>query len=230
MPLRRLILFQLVYWFAAAFLLFLYGLQYGHWQVAVLRHLYFPVLAFPYVWAAFSSAVAAVATALILNPVTFALAESGWLHRPVRIIGTDTLYFALFYYVWSLIFLRLDQSESVPHVEVGGFIDNLTVGAGEELRSLHLADVECLLAEGDYVELATAEKGYLKKASLTGMLARLDPAHFARVHRSAAVNRDKVTAVVPQGRGAYEITLVSGRKVTSSRAYKDVVAELLPPA
>lgn len=250
MPLRRFLLFQLAYWCAAAFLLFLYGLQYGHWQVAVLRHLYFPILAFaisfalaaayrthwfraqavPMVWAALASAFAALATSLILNPVTFALAESGWLHRPVRILGTDTLYFALFYFVWSLIFLRLDKDEGRGAAPEGGYLASLTVGTGSDLRTLHMRDVECLRAEGDYVELMTAEKGHLKKASLTGLLAQLDPAAFVRVHRSIAVNAAKVSGVAAQGRGAFEITLASGQKVTSSRAYKDVVAGLLPPA
>jgi hypothetical protein len=250
MPLGRLLLFQAAYWLAAAFLLFLYGLQYGHWQVAVLRHLYFPVLAFamsfamaatyrtdwfraqdlPFLWAGVVSALAALATALVLNPVTFALAESGWLHRPVRILGTDTLYFALFYFVWSLIFMRLDHGARAHKAAAGNYPEKLKVGAGDDLRVLHLADVECLRAERDYVELVTAEKGYLKKASLSGLLEQIDPARFVRVHRSVAVNRAKVTCVAALGRGTFEITLASGRKVASSRAYREVVSGLLPTA
>ena len=53
------------------------------------------------------------------------------------------------------------------------------------------------------------------------METKLDPAHFARAHRSAIVNLDRVRTLQPMAAGEYVITLSSGDKVALSRGCRD---------
>lgn len=167
MSFRKLLVFQIAFWICAAGLLFLYGLFYGHWHVALIRNLYFPVLAFllsfgfvavlrreavhelgrwRYAVAAALCGTGALLTALVLNPITFGLLGSALVSRPVPILSIDTLYFALFYGLWSLLFLQMEERRETA-VEASS-LSALTVGQGADLRRLDVADLECLLAEG----------------------------------------------------------------------------------
>ena len=51
--------------------------------------------------------------------------------------------------------------------------------------------------------------------------AKLDPARFARAHRSAIVNLSRVTSLDPLGAGESIITLMTGARLTLSRGYRD---------
>jgi two-component system, LytTR family, response regulator len=51
--------------------------------------------------------------------------------------------------------------------------------------------------------------------------AKLDPARFARAHRSAIVNLSRVTSLDPLTAGENVITLTTGTRLTLSRSYRD---------
>lgn len=243
---KPVLIFQLTFWVVAAVLLFLYGLSYGHWEVALIRNLYLPVIglllssaAVPlyrhshldwdyksFVIVALVCSVAALITALVVNPITFALLGEEITAIPRADFLTDMLYFVLFYLVWSLLYLyRFGQAREK---EVGGF--EVTVENLGEIRKLALQDLECVRASDDYIELVTATQSYLKKETLSNFEDQLPPDIFVRVHRGAIVNREHIEAVKPLQRGTHEITLRSGLKIKSSRSYKDSIATLLPSA
>jgi two-component system LytT family response regulator len=46
--------------------------------------------------------------------------------------------------------------------------------------------------------------------------ARLNPRHFARVHRSAIVNLDRVREIVHDSRGDHVVVLTTGARVKTS--------------
>src|SRR3712207_5452405 len=46
------------------------------------------------------------------------------------------------------------------------------------------ADVDWVEAEGDYVRIHAAGRGHLLRETMSAMADRLDPTHFARIHRS----------------------------------------------
>jgi two-component system LytT family response regulator len=55
----------------------------------------------------------------------------------------------------------------------------------------------------------------------------LDPARFARVHRSAIVNLASVRAIHPWFRGEYLAVLASGAKVRIGATHRDAVFRIL---
>jgi two-component system, LytTR family, response regulator len=89
------------------------------------------------------------------------------------------------------------------------------------LCRLALADVECVEAADNYVELHTAGHSYLDRSTLAGFLAHPVAAAFVRVHRRFAIQPAHIREIVPLARGDAEILLKSGRRVRLSRRYRD---------
>lgn len=54
--------------------------------------------------------------------------------------------------------------------------------------------------------------------ALDALEARLDPAHFVRVHRGALVRWSAIREMVPWFSGRYKLVLDGGHEVTASRA------------
>lgn len=72
-------------------------------------------------------------------------------------------------------------------------------------------------AEDNYVRIH-ADRAYLHRETLSGLVARLDPAHFLRVHRSHAINVDRVRELQPLMHGEYRIVMSDGSALTSARS------------
>lgn len=123
----------------------------------------------------------------------------------------------------------------------GGSINHARVGAGPEggyakrvvVRDAHgmyfvaVADVDRLEAEGNYVAVVAEGRRHLVREALNVLASRLDPAEFVRVHRSHVVRIDRIRRLEPCGHGEYELALVDGTRLTSSRSYRDEVRRLL---
>ena len=59
------------------------------------------------------------------------------------------------------------------------------------------ADIEWLQASGNYVNLRVRGHDYPLRSTIAGIGERLDPARFARIHRSYIVNLDQVASIEP---------------------------------
>ena len=105
----------------------------------------------------------------------------------------------------------------------------LTIRTSGRTVFLARGDVECILAERDYVHVFAAATEYLVRESLSCILARLDD-RFVRVHRSAAVNLDKVRDVLPLRSGDARLTLSTGRQITLSRTHRHIFDEAISTA
>jgi two-component system LytT family response regulator len=65
------------------------------------------------------------------------------------------------------------------------------------------------------------------RESIKALEAKLDPAQFARAHRSAIVNLDRVREVQFLFRGEHVVILHDGTKLKLSRGHRAAVARLL---
>lgn len=118
-----------------------------------------------------------------------------------------------------------DEESGAP--SANHFAEALWVSRGRETARVAIEAIEWIEAEGDYVRLHALNGGGLLRGTLTGLEARLDPAVFARVHRSAICRRSAIVAMLRKPSGAIAVRLDSGAEVPVGRSYRDSVAELL---
>lgn len=101
----------------------------------------------------------------------------------------------------------------------GGYISRLTVRADDRVRLVPVREVDWFEGAGNYVRLHVGAQALRVRLSLTGLLARLDPAQFVRVHRSTIVNVERIREVQPWFGGDYLVILHGGQQLRVSRTY-----------
>jgi two-component system LytT family response regulator len=110
-------------------------------------------------------------------------------------------------------------------VPLEGYLDRIMVRERDRIRFVPTGEIDWLESEGNYVRLHTPAGTHLIRASLTGLLERLDPRHFVRIHRSTIVNVDRVKEMQPWVGGDYIVVLNDGRKLRVSRSYRHELLE-----
>ena len=79
-------------------------------------------------------------------------------------------------------------------------------------------DLDWVEAADYYVKLHVGTVVHLLRETMTDMEARLDPARFIRVHRSAIVNLDRVKEIQPYFHDEHVVILPDGTRVRLSRS------------
>jgi two-component system LytT family response regulator len=103
------------------------------------------------------------------------------------------------------------------------YAERLMVKAEGRIRFVPLAEVEWIEAADNYVRLHARGERHLVRETVRSLEHRLDPAKFARIHRSAIVNLARIRELQPTFNGEYAVLLDSGAKLTLSRSYRDAL-------
>ena len=98
--------------------------------------------------------------------------------------------------------------------------DRIWVRHGEARQPVRIDDIVHVTAEGNYVRLHTPEGNFVLRERMVGMMERLDPARFRRIHRSHIVNVDHVKKLLPWFGGDSLVMMSDGSRLTLSRSYK----------
>ena len=101
--------------------------------------------------------------------------------------------------------------------------DRLVVKRRGAFSLVPVEEIHWLEAAGNYVRIHVGDESFLHRTTLAELEERLPGARFARVHRSAIVNLDRIERVVPNDSGDFEVHLVTGDVVKLSRSYRDRV-------
>ncbi len=104
------------------------------------------------------------------------------------------------------------------------FLTRIPVRSVNRIVIVPVANVIRLEAEDNYVRI-WADRPYLHKQTLSGLMQTLDPAEFLRVHRSHAVNIRLVRELRPLLHGEYVIGLADGTELTSGRSYRSRIQD-----
>ena len=86
-------------------------------------------------------------------------------------------------------------------------------------------DIDWVEAYGNYVRLHVGKGVHLIRETLGNIERQLDPARFARVHRSSIVNLDRVARMDLWGAGDYVVLLKDGTKLKLSRWYRSRIEQ-----
>ena len=101
------------------------------------------------------------------------------------------------------------------------YLDRLVVRSGGRVLFLRAAEIDWIESAGNYVRLHTGAEEYLYRETLSHLESTLDPARFARIHRSTIVNVECVKELHPLFRGDYAVVLRDGHQLTLAKAYRD---------
>ncbi len=109
----------------------------------------------------------------------------------------------------------------------GASSDFLLIRSGPRVYPLKLDAVGWIEAAGNYVNLHAEDgKTYLLREALSAFERTLPEGRFARIHRSAIVNMDRVREFRQAFNGDFFVLLADGRELRMSRMYRTRVRDL----
>jgi len=108
-----------------------------------------------------------------------------------------------------------------------GHLERLVVKSSGRLFFLRAEEIDWIESSGNYVSLHVGPESHLLRETMNGIEAKLDPARFIRIHRTAIVNIDRIRELQPLFHGEYDVVLRTGTTLTLSRGYRDRLQGLL---
>jgi len=84
-----------------------------------------------------------------------------------------------------------------------------------------IEEIDWIEAADNYVSLHCGGETHVLRETIREMEARLDPALFVRVHRSAIVNIDRIKELQPWFRGDYRVILLDGTTLTLKKNHRE---------
>ncbi len=109
----------------------------------------------------------------------------------------------------------------------GRYLTRLAVRERDHIRVLGADEIDWINVEDEQVYVHAGNVVYPVPRTLAELEARLDPAHFFRAHRSALVNLDRVSEIIPWFKGSHKLRLTTGAEVELSRAQARVLRKRL---
>lgn len=104
-------------------------------------------------------------------------------------------------------------------------LDRIAARGTGRTALLDVSGVRWIEAADNYVRLHTRDGTFLTRRTMRDLERQLDPARFARIHRSTIVALDQVKELRPLGDGDQELRLVDGTRLVLTRSYRDAFAE-----
>jgi len=98
-------------------------------------------------------------------------------------------------------------------------LTRLVVRSGGRIFFLRVDEINWIEAADNYVRIHEGRESHMIRETLQALEGRLDPAKFARIHRSTLVNVDRIRELKPMFHGDYLVTLLDGTELTLSRNY-----------
>jgi two-component system LytT family response regulator len=108
-----------------------------------------------------------------------------------------------------------------------GYLNRIPVRNSDHVSFVDVDDIVWIKANGNAVEIHLADSVHELRETMGTLAERLDPKHFARVHRSAIVNVRRVRAIHPWFNGHHVVTMDTGQKLRMSRYQRDTFLRLV---
>jgi two-component system LytT family response regulator len=101
------------------------------------------------------------------------------------------------------------------------YLSRVPVRTSGRIVLVDLATVDWLEAADNYVRLHGQKREYLLRETLATLESQLDPDRFARIHRSAIVQIDRIVELHPATHGDFDVLLRDGTRLTLSRTCRE---------
>ncbi len=86
---------------------------------------------------------------------------------------------------------------------------------------VNTSDIDWIEADGNYVRLHVGAASHMIRETIGAVEASLPASQFARIHRSAIVNLNRITEMRQWSSGDYIVILSTGARLKLSRTYRD---------
>jgi len=120
--------------------------------------------------------------------------------------------------------LTLDGALSRVNGSRGSFPSKLAIPDGRKTSCIEVDAIDWVDAAGDYMCVHVSGETYVLRGTMKRLEELLDPDTFVRVHRSAIVNRHRVSALRAHRNGEYFLRLSCDHELKLSRKYKSSVS------
>jgi len=107
------------------------------------------------------------------------------------------------------------------------YLTRVAVRNGGRTVLVDLTAVDWMEAADNYVTLHVKQREYLVREPLGTLEVQLDPDRFARIHRSAIVQLDRVVEWRPTSHGDAELSLRDGTRLAVSRTFRERLQRVL---
>ena len=107
------------------------------------------------------------------------------------------------------------------------YLERIPVRIDEHVVLVAVDDIVWIKASRNSVQIHMADRIHELRETMTALAARLDPRHFARVHRSAIVNVRRVKAIHPWFNGHHVVTMDTGQQLRMSRYQHETFLRLV---
>jgi len=108
-----------------------------------------------------------------------------------------------------------------------GYLERVPVRVDERVTFVDVDDIVWIKANRNIVEIHLADRVHEVRETMTSLAERLDPRHFARVHRSAIINVRRVQSIHPWFNGHHVVTMDTGQKLRMSRYQQEAFMRLV---
>ncbi|MEP6620523.1 MAG: LytTR family DNA-binding domain-containing protein [bacterium] len=103
---------------------------------------------------------------------------------------------------------------------VPGSLQRFLVKTDGKMFFVNAGDVDWIEADGNYIRLHVGSVTHMIRETIASIERALPPARFARIHRSAIVNLDRVAEMRQWSSGDYIVVLTNGARLKLSRTYR----------
>jgi len=107
-----------------------------------------------------------------------------------------------------------------------GRLERILVRDRGQIFPLSVQEIAYLKADSKYTAIAARGRTFLVRIGISELEARLDPARFMRVHRSALVNLDFVESMKADEQSQLLIRMRDGVELTASREASKVLRDM----
>jgi two-component system, LytTR family, response regulator len=95
-------------------------------------------------------------------------------------------------------------------------LERIVVKDGPKVQIIPVDKLDYVKAQDDYIALRSINRNYLKQQTISSIEKQLDPARFARIHRSYIVNLDRVVRIEPFTKDSHVAVLQDGTQIPVS--------------
>ena len=100
------------------------------------------------------------------------------------------------------------------------------VRTASKVLRIKLESIDWIEAAGNYVNLHVGATSHLLRETITAFESRLPRGRFARIHRTAIANLDRIVEFEPMLSGDFEVLLHGGVRLRMSRTYRRRIRDL----